>query len=43
MANYHVQKIPLNGTDRTHTQLDIPLYALSQLVRLTDTVPTSAH
>ena len=42
MANYHVQKILLNGTDRTYTQLDIPLYALSQLVRLTEAVLTSA-
>ena len=33
MANYHVQQIPLNGTERSYTQLDIPLYALSQLAR----------
>lgn len=33
MANYHVQQIPLNGTKRSYTQLDIPLYALSQLAR----------
>ncbi len=32
MANYHVQKLPLGETNLAYMQLDIPLYALSQLV-----------
>lgn len=43
MAHYHVQKLPLGETKLTYMQLDIPLYAVSQLVAEYNSLCGASH